>query len=215
MKTYTLQKNIILISLLLMFVLGACGGRPKPVTNSVQLNQADVVNTETASVESNGEFQVIIIGGHDTDPQDNGRPVALIASMLGVSPEVFREAFSNVNPAGAGTGGPSEQQAQANKAALMNVLEPYGVTNDWLDEVSNYYRYNQSAGEVWTQTPAIVEAILTDGVVTGFEIIDAGSGYTSAPMITILNSEITATATLAFTTDFGTNGSIASININP
>ena len=38
-------------------------------------------------------------GGLDTDPQDHGRPVVLVAAGLGVKPEVFREAFRGVTPA--------------------------------------------------------------------------------------------------------------------
>jgi hypothetical protein len=106
---------------------------------------------------------------------------------------------------------PNPIQVKLNKDALLDVLGPYGVTNDYLDEVSNYYRYNHSAGETWPQTPATAEIIMTDGVVTGVEITNPGSGYTSIPVITILNSDVTATATISFTTDFSSNGSITSI----
>ena len=82
---------------------------------------------------------VTFSGGHETDPQDHGRPVGLVAAALGVKPEVFRQAFSGVTPAK--NGKPSPEEAQRNKAALMKVLGPYGVTNERLDEVSNYYRY--------------------------------------------------------------------------
>lgn len=169
---------------------------------------------QTAPIESNSQVQVLITGGHDTDPQDNGRPVVLIASMLDVSPEVFREAFSHVTPAGAGQK-PNPIQVKLNKSALLEVLGPYGVTNDRLDEVSNYYRYNRSAGETWPQVPAVIEAIVENGVVTGFTMINPGSGYTSLPKITVSGTNVSATATLAFTTDFSTNGSIAAISINP
>lgn len=158
--------------------------------------------------------QVIISGGYELDPRDNGRPVILIASVLDVPEEVFREAFSYVNPVEAGQE-PSEEQAQANKAALMNVLEPYGITNEFLDEVSNYYRYNRSTGETWPRVLATAEAIVESGVVTGFIITNAGSGYTSTPTITVIGSDVSATAILAFTQDFETNGSIAEILIHP
>jgi hypothetical protein len=36
---------------------------------------------------------VTFSGGHETDPQDRGRPVVLVAGALGVKPEVFRKAF--------------------------------------------------------------------------------------------------------------------------
>src|SRR4051812_32613344 len=78
---------------------------------------------------------VTFTGGHETDPKDRGRPVVLVAAALGVKPEVFREAFSGVTPAKGGK--PSKELAQSNKAALMKVLKPHGVTNERLDEVSN------------------------------------------------------------------------------
>jgi hypothetical protein len=83
--------------------------------------------------------------------------------------EVFREAFSGVTPAG-NDRGPTSEEAQSNKAALMKVLAPYGITNDRLDEVSNYYRYNASKGVIWTSTQASATAIITNGVLTGVKI---------------------------------------------
>ena len=204
----TNKKKPIIYLLLLALSLAACGANP------TDTNMTDIAVLQTALAASNGEVQVLITGGHDTDPRDNGRPVVLIASMLGVPSEVFREAFSHVTPAGAGQE-PNPIQVNLNKSALLDVLGPYGVTNDYLDTVSNYYRYNRSAGETWPQTPASAEAILTNGVVTGFVITNPGSGYTSAPTITVLNSDVTATATLSFTTDFSTNGSINAITLNP
>jgi hypothetical protein len=162
--------------------------------------------------QEEAEVEVAITGGLETDPADNGRPVVLIAGALGVEPEVFREAFSAVHPA-AGGDGPSEQQAQANKAVLLAVLAPYGVTNDRLDEVSNRYRYLQSAGEMWPHTDATAEAIVEDGVVTGVRVLDGGSGYTSAPEITLSTGQ-TATATLSYGPDFATNGSITAIALD-
>ncbi len=192
--------------LLLTISLVACSSRQN--TNLVPVEIA------TQQATTDGEVQVLITGGHDTDPRDGGRPVVLIASMLGVPSEVFREAFSHVHPAGAGQE-PNPIQVGLNKDALLSALSPYGVTNDYLDEVSNYYRYNGKAGETWPETPATATAILTDGVVTGFVITNPGSGYTSPPVITVFNSDVKATARLSFTTDFGTNGSIAEITIDP
>jgi hypothetical protein len=195
---------------LLPFLLIACGGDRAPAQHTTDANMTDVSIVQTASAASNGEVQVEISGGHETDPRDHGRPVVLIASMLGVPDEVFREAFSHVTPASGGME-PNPIQVKLNKDALLDVLGPYGVTNDYLDEVSNYYRYNQNAGEVWTQTQATAEVIMTDGVVTGIKITNSGSGYSSVPVITILNSDVTATATISFTTDFSNNGSITTI----
>ncbi|KXK15984.1 MAG: hypothetical protein UZ14_CFX002000160 [Chloroflexi bacterium OLB14] len=60
----------------------------------------------------------------------------------------------------------------------------------------------------------MIEAIVENGVVTGFNIIDTGSGYTSSPTITVAGSDVSATAVLSFTQDFETNGSITEIVIN-
>src|SRR5438046_5515780 len=93
------------------------------------------------------DFPVTITGGHDLGPQDHGRPCALIAAALGVKTEVFREAFGGVTPARGR--GPSGEEARRNKEALMRVLQPHGVTNERLDEVSNYYRFRPQNGELW------------------------------------------------------------------
>src|SRR5690348_4898968 len=132
MNTFTNKKLIhgISISLLVTFLLAACAGNPpSPAITDATLTDAAVI--QTASAASNGEVQVLISGGHDTNPVDHGRPVVLIASMLGVPEEVFREAFSGVSPAGAGQE-PNPIQVQLNKSALLEVLGPYGVTNDHL-----------------------------------------------------------------------------------
>src|SRR5882757_5216491 len=102
--------------------------------------------------------EVVFSGGHETDSRDHGRPVNLVAGALEVKPEVFREAFSGVTPAK--NGKPSGEEARRNKTALMKVLQPYGVTNDRLDEVSNYYRYRPQAGEMWPVKEAKAVAIV-------------------------------------------------------
>lgn len=156
---------------------------------------------------------VTLSGGYETDPRDNGRPVVLIAAALGVPTDVFREAFSHVTPAGAGQE-PDPAQVQKNKAALLNVLSPYGVTNERLDEVSNYYRYNGSAGETWPHIPATATAIVENGIVTGFVITNPGSGYSSVPIVAVNGAgEVLAVATVSYTTDFKTNGSVTAITL--
>ncbi|MBW7459054.1 hypothetical protein K0U00_33890, partial [Paenibacillus sepulcri] len=118
-----------------------------PPAGGVKAPHAADTDTETSAgtangtTAENGDTSVVISGGFDTDPVDHGRPVVLIAAALGVPTEVFREAFSGVTPAGAGSGGPTAEEAQQNKAALLKVLGSYGITNERLDEVSNYYRY--------------------------------------------------------------------------
>jgi hypothetical protein len=168
---------------------------------------------QQVDVESAAAGTVIFRGGHETDSRDGGRPVSLIAAALDVSPEVFRAAFSGVTPSRSGP--PSAALARANKTVLLDALGPHGVTNDRLDEVSNYYRYNRGAGEVWRQRPARARAIVQEGEVTGFEILDAGRGYTTAPTIVIAgHPNVTATAEIEFTTNLETNGRVKSISIN-
>jgi len=189
------------VVLSMVLILSACGSASAAPQETPESTRVDTASSE---------YQVVISGGYETDPRDNGRPIVLIASMLGVTPTVFREAFSHVQPAMAGTQ-PQEGQVRQNKAALLTALSPYGVTNDYLDTVSNYYRYNRSAGETWPQHSAVIEAVVSNGVVTGFNVIDAGSGYTSAPVITVVGSDVSATGVLSFTNNFVTNGSITQI----
>lgn len=194
-------KILLFLFPLFALVLSACGSG---TSNNNSNSNNNVINLKVS---------LSITGGYDTDPRDNGRPVILIASALGVPPDVFREAFSHVTPAGAGQE-PDPAQVQLNKEALLKALSPYGVTNDRLDEVSNYYRYNGSAGETWTRTPAKLAVVVTDGKLTGIKIINGGSGYSSTPTINIMGIEgVTATATVSYTTDFETNGSITSVTL--
>jgi hypothetical protein len=158
---------------------------------------------------------VVFSGGHETDPRDGGRPVVLIAAGLGVPPEVFRETFSHVRPARAGTE-PEPEQVRENKAALLAGLGKYGVTNDELDAVSNYYRYVRSRGELWPVQPATANALVRNGVVTGYEIISGGSGYTSPPTVTVANvTGAPAAVELSFGKDLKRNGAIAAIKVAP
>jgi len=157
------------------------------------------------------QVPVVISGGHDTDPRDGGRPVALVAGALGVPPEVFREAFSHVRPAPAGMR-PDPGQVHANKDALLRALGPYGVTNDRLDAVSDRYRYVRSRGEMWSSTPATAYALVKHGAVVGYVVTDGGSGYTSPPQVTVPSVPgATGIAHLSFSADFDQNGAISSI----
>jgi hypothetical protein len=157
---------------------------------------------------------VVFSGGHETEGQDRGRPVVLIAGGLGVKPEVFREAFSHVHPAGPGSGGPTGEEARANKAALMNALGKYGITNDRLDEVSNYYRYMRSNGEMWKTRDAVANALVKDGAVTAYEIVDGGAGYSSPPSVSVAGVKATPTKVeLSFGKDLAKNGAVAAITI--
>jgi hypothetical protein len=173
-------------------------------------------NTANSTSETvQGAYTVVISGGFDSDPQDHGRPVALVAAALGVPTEVFREAFSGVAPAGLDRG-PTAEEAQRNKAALMKVLAPYGITNERLDEVSNYYRYNGKNGGIWKRTLATATPTMTNGILSGVIITNPGSGYSSNPTVTIMgpNGTVTAKATVTYTKDFNTNGSLSSITLD-
>jgi hypothetical protein len=155
--------------------------------------------------------KLVITGGHGTDPRDHGRPVVLIASALGVAPEVFRDAFSHVKPAAPGTQ-PDPAQVQRNKSALLGALARDGVTNDSLDRVSNYYRYQPGSGRLWPTASATAFATIKGGAVTSIRVAEGGSGYSSPPDIFIPgHPEIVLKARLAFGRDLKTNGSVASI----
>lgn len=155
---------------------------------------------------------VLLQGGFQTDRRDNGRPVALIAAALDVKEQVFRDAFSEVRPSRSGP--PSDAEASANKKVLMAALSKYGITNDRLDEVSNYYRYRPQDGELWTVVPAKVTAVIKDGKVAGFKIVDGGSGYLTAPKIIVAgHDDVQATATIEFSTTMRENGRVKSIEL--
>ncbi len=156
---------------------------------------------------------VIFSGGHDTVDVDRGRPVKLIAAALGVKDEVFREAFSHVRPAGPGRG-PTDEEARRNKAALMNALSKYGITNDRLDEVSNFYRYPPGRGGLWKTTPASANALVKDGAVVGYELISGGAGYTTPPAVSVAGvTGAAADVKLSFGKDLATNGTVSSISL--
>jgi hypothetical protein len=94
----------------------------------------------------------------------------------------------------------------------MAALGPYGVTDDRLNEVSNYYRYRRESGELWRHAPAAGYATIDHGKVTGVTITDPGSGYSSPPVVTITGMDgVQLTAQLHFDTDFQKNGSIGKI----
>jgi len=154
---------------------------------------------------------VRITGGHATDPRDGGRPVVLVAAALGVPTEVFREAFSHVTPAAAGEE-PDPAQVTRNKAALLAVLAPYGVTNETLDAASDHYRFNGAAGQTWPRVAARARAVVRHGRVVAVRLLSGGSGYTSAPRVTVPgHPDARISATLAFGTDTTTNGTIGKL----
>jgi hypothetical protein len=169
--------------------------------------------TLVAAVAADDKIKLTITGGHETDPRDHGRPVVLVANGLGVTPEVFRDAFSRVTPAH-GEGGPSRELAQRNKSVLMAALGKYGINNDLLDRVSNFYRYQPQKGGLWSNTTATAYATVKDGAVTSIVVSNAGAGYSSAPTVTIPDHpEIKLKAAIAYGKELQKNGSISAITI--
>jgi hypothetical protein len=156
---------------------------------------------------------VVFSGGHETDHRDGGRPVVLIAAALGVSSDVFREAFSHVHPADPNLG-PTNDEAHKNKAALLNALGKYGVTNERLDRVSDYYRYVQSRNELWRTKPAVANALVKDGTVIDYELVSGGSGYSSPPTVAVPNIKgADAKVKLAFGKVLESNGAVSAITV--
>jgi hypothetical protein len=173
-----------------------------------------VLSTATSIRGEETKVPLTISGGHETDPKDHGRPVVLVAGALGVKPEVFREAFSGVTPARDRP--PTGEEARRNKEALMNVLKPYDVTNDRLDEVSNYYRYQPQKGELWTTTAAEGYAVIEDGKIKKIVVTKPGAGYSSPPKVTVKGFEkVPLVAKVEYVKDLKKNGAIKSIEIAP
>lgn len=171
------------------------------------------IHAQTAGAAGVTKVPVVFSGGHDTDPRDRGRPVILIGSALGVTAEIFRDAFSGVRPAGPGRG-PTGDEARANKKVLMNALGKHGITNDRLDEVSNFYRYPPGSRELWQHTEAKANALVKGGKVVGYEIVEGGAGYTTPPTVTVPGIDGPAPKVeLAFGKKFETNGSVSSITV--
>lgn len=177
---------------------------------SVRAQNAPAPNAPTQN-EGTKHVALVFAGGHETDPRDRGRPVVLVAGALGVPEQVFREAFTHVRPAPGGQE-PDPQQVRRNKDALLQALAPYGVTNERLDEVSNYYRYRPQEGEMWPTQDAAGYATVKNGKITGFVITQGGAGYSSAPSVAVPGlKEGVAVAQLAFNKEFAKNGAVASV----
>jgi hypothetical protein len=155
---------------------------------------------------------VTFSGGHETDPRDHGRPAVLVAAALNVKPEVFRKALSGVTPARGRR--PTGEEQRRNKDALMKVLGPLKVTNDRLDEVSNFYRYRPEKGEMWPTTPAKAYAVVEDGKISKIVVTEPGAGYSSPPKAMVKGLEkVRLESKVKFETDLKKNGGIASVDI--
>jgi hypothetical protein len=166
-----------------------------------------------AEEEEKSRIAVTFSGGYDTVGIDKGRPVKLIAAALGVPDEVFRDAFSRVRPASGGRE-PEPGRARENKAVLMKALGPYGITNNRLDEVSDYYRYRPGKGKLWRHEPASAIAIVKNGVITGFEVTRPGAGYTTPPRASVPGfPQARIEVQLGFDQDFSRNGRITTMTL--
>jgi hypothetical protein len=172
------------------------------------------VGCATSVYAEEAKVPLTLSGGHETDSKDHGRPVVLVAGALGVKPEVFREAFSGVTPARDRP--PTGDEARRNKEALMKVLKPYNVTNDRLDEVSNYYRYQPQKGEMWPTAAAEGYAVVEDGKIKKIVVTKPGVGYSSPPKVTVKGFEkVPLVATVEYVRELKKNGAIKAIQIAP
>jgi hypothetical protein len=137
----------------------------------------------------------------------------LIAGGLGVAPEVFRAAFSHVEPADPAKG-PNDAEARRNKAALLSALGKHGVTHERLDIVSDFYRYPPGRGSVWKSKPASANALVKNGAVIGFEITGGGAGYSSVPVVAVPGFDgVSAKVDIAFGENLDTNGAVTAITL--
>jgi hypothetical protein len=149
-------------------------------------------------------------GGHEIGKGDFGRPVYLIAGGLGVKPEQFRKAFSGVTPAKGRR--PTREEERKNKAAMMEVLGPLGVTNERLDEVADYYRFRPQEGELWPTMPAKGYAVVEGGRVKKLVVTEPGSGYNTPPDVTVEGIKgVRLKATLSFGKDMTKNGGVTAV----
>lgn len=95
---------------------------------------------------------------------------------------------------------------------MLKVLGPLGVTNERLDEVSDYYRYRREAGELWRHVPAEAYARVKGGKVIGFVVTKGGAGYSSVPEVHVAGfPDVKARAVILYGKELGTNGSIKQI----
>lgn len=109
---------------------------------------------------------------------------------------------------------PDQARAQQNKSVLLASLGRYGVTNEKLDIVSDYYRYQPGTGRLWPTKPASIVAVVQNGQVISFEVTDGGSGYSSTPALSVPGTKCPpVTVKLLYGQDLRNNGSIGSVTI--
>lgn len=96
----------------------------------------------------------------------------------------------------------------------MKVLAPHGVTNDRLDQVSDYYRFRPERGELWPTTPAKAQAVVVGGKARRIVVTDPGSGYSSPPEIKVVGfPQLVLKSTLEFSPELTKNGGVAKVEI--
>ena len=97
----------------------------------------------------------------------------------------------------------------------MEALGSYGVTNERLDMVSDYYRYVRGRGALWPTKPAAGYALVEKGKITRFVVTRGGSGYSSPPTITVPNFDgIAVKVELSFSKQLKKNGSVSAITLS-
>lgn len=186
--------------------------RPGESCSKPQCASPPAENSKSTTMTKSKSGDVQLHDGYQTDPRDGGRPVGLIASALEVDEQIFRIAFSEVRPARGGP--PSEATKRANKKILMDALSPHGVTDERLNEVSNFYRYRPEAGEMWTHRAAKINAVIENGQVTDFVVEDPGFGYLCEPKVSVVGyPEVQVQVSIAFDRDLHRNGRIESLEL--
>jgi hypothetical protein len=97
----------------------------------------------------------------------------------------------------------------------MNALGKYGITNERLNQVSNFYRYASWNGGIWKNTPATADALVKNGAVVGYEITNGGAGYTTPPTVSVPNvSGATPKVELSYGKDMERNGAVSAITVS-
>jgi hypothetical protein len=97
----------------------------------------------------------------------------------------------------------------------MDGLGKYGITNDRINTVSNFYRYAAWEGGIWRNKPAVANALVKDGAIIGYEITYGGYGYTTPPTVSVPGLDGTlAKVELSFGKEFETNGAVSAITIS-
>ncbi len=96
----------------------------------------------------------------------------------------------------------------------MSVLGPLKVTNDRLDEVSNYYRYRPEKRELWPTKQAKAYAAVEDNKIKKIVVTEPGAGYSSPPKATVKGfDKLRLETKVKFETDLKKNGGVASVEV--